>query len=61
MQTIRDITANYVPIYAEYRMFRGFASASPPPRLDMFTREPHEEFTLWGNEVDYFLPAEVAE
>lgn len=27
---------------------------SPEPRLDMFSRETHEGFNVWGNEVDKF-------
>jgi N6-adenosine-specific RNA methylase IME4 len=30
------------------------ADASPGPRLDMFSREAHEGFELWGNEVNRF-------
>jgi N6-adenosine-specific RNA methylase IME4 len=28
---------------------------SPEPRLDMFSREPHEGFEQWGNEPDLFV------
>lgn len=30
------------------------AEASPGPRIDIFSREPHEGFEAWGNEVDKF-------
>lgn len=30
---------------------------SPGPRLDMFSREPHEGFEQWGNEVSLFTEA----
>jgi N6-adenosine-specific RNA methylase IME4 len=34
---------------------------SPGPRLDLFSREPHDGFDQWGNETGKFtMPAEAA-
>ena len=33
----------------------------PGPRLDMFSREPHEGFEQWGNEVGKFARSDPSE
>lgn len=33
------------------------AQASPAPRLEMFARQPREEWTVWGNEVQHATAA----
>ena len=30
---------------------------APGPRIDLFSREGHEGFDAWGNEVDKFTPS----
>lgn len=32
---------------------------SPEPRIDMFGREPHDGFEVWGNEPNKFKPRQV--
>jgi N6-adenosine-specific RNA methylase IME4 len=34
---------------------------SPEPRIDMFGREKHEGFAIWGNEPNKFKPTVKAE
>jgi len=47
----RDAAGKVIHSAKPEALYQLIEAASPPPRLEMFAREPREGWTVWGNEV----------